>query len=190
MADRIQYRYESLEGFARKFSNHAQETEQVRARLNAQLTVLENGGWIGEAAKQFSTEMRERILPALSRLAYALDEANIGITRASEMMRAAEDEAAALFRAVDVPSSTGATSSTATGQGTGSATSSGAQIAALTGLRDEQNGFINDLRRGMEGLGGQIASVQAAYDRLMAEATERAARMTALIGNLRSGTIP
>ena len=185
MSDRIRYQYESLEAFARKFSDHAAETEQVRARLNSQLTVLENGGWLGEGAKRFSAEMREQILPALDNLVRALDGANAGILRASEMMREAEEEAAALFRSFEVAAPQRA--SAAAGQPAGASVNHQTQIAALSGLRDEQTRFMQDLRRGMEGLGGQLAGVQAAYDRLMAEATSRADRMTALIGTLRGG---
>lgn len=185
MSDRIQYRYDSLEDFARRFSDHASETEQVRSRLNKQLAVLEQGGWLGEGAKRFSTEMRESILPALDALAHALDSANAGVMRAAEMMRAAEAEAASLFRNVELAEA---------GQTAGSSQpiddgQRAQQIAILSGLRDEQTTFIQELRRGMETLGGQLASVQDAYDRLMSEAASRAERMTALIRTMQGGAM-
>ena len=42
----------------------------------------------------------------------------------------------------------------------------------------------------MDGLGGQLAGVQDAYARLMAEAADRAERMTALIESMQGGTMP
>ena len=90
MTDRVRYQYDNLEGFARQFSDHAADAQQVRTRLSQQLAVLEDGGWVGEGAKRFSAEMREQILPALDALARALDGANGAILRAAEMMR--EDE--------------------------------------------------------------------------------------------------
>ena len=82
MTDRVRYQYDNLEGFARQFSDHAADAQQVRTRLSQQLAILEDGGWIGEGAKRFSAEMREQILPALDALARALDGANGAILRA------------------------------------------------------------------------------------------------------------
>jgi WXG100 family type VII secretion target len=187
MTDRVRYQYDNLEGFARQFSDHAADAQQVRTRLSQQLAVLEDGGWVGEGAKRFSAEMREQILPALDALARALDGANGAILRAAEMMREAEAEAAALFRAVD--NAMEASSAGGSG-GTPADTQRTQQIATLTAMRDEQTRFIQELRNTMDGLGGQLAGVQDAYARLMAEAADRAARMTALIESMQGGTMP
>ena len=190
MTDRVRYQYDNLEGFARQFSDHAADAQQVRTRLSQQLAVLEDGGWIGEGAKRFSTEMREQILPALDALARALDGANGAILRAAEMMRDAEAEAAALFRAVDnaMQASTGGAGSS--DGGSPANIQRAQQIATLTAMRDEQTRFIQELRSTMDGLGGQLAGVQDAYARLMAEAADRAERMTALIESMQGGTMP
>ena len=187
MSDRIRYQYDNLEAFARKFADHAQETAQVRSRLTNQLLILESGGWLGDAAKRFSAEMREMILPALDNLGRALEGADFALRRACELMRDAEEEAAAKFRAADADSAAG-TASIGASSGPSSTAQVNAQINALTTMRDSQNGFIQDMRQGMNNLGGQIVSVQAAYDRLIAEAAARAERMTALIGTLKNGT--
>lgn len=187
MTDRVRYQYDNLEGFARQFSDHAADAQQVRTRLSQQLAVLEDGGWVGEGAKRFSAEMREQILPALDALARALDGANGAILRAAEMMREAEAEAAALFRAVDNAMEA---SGGGVGGGTPADTQRTQQIATLTAMRDEQTRFIQELRNTMDGLGGQLAGVQDAYARLMAEAADRAARMTALIESMQGGTMP
>lgn len=191
MTDRVRYQYDNLEGFARQFSDHAADAQQVRTRLSQQLAILEGGGWLGEGAQRFSAEMREQILPALDALARALDGANGAILRAAEMMREAEAEAAALFRAVD-------NAMQASGEGGTGGSEAGApantqraqQIATLTAMRDEQTRFIQELRNTMDGLGGQLAGVQDAYARLMAEAADRAERMTALIESMQGGTMP
>ena len=191
MTDRVRYQYDNLEGFARQFSDHAADAQQVRTRLSQQLAILEDGGWVGEGAARFSAEMREQILPALDALARALDGANGAILRAAEMMREAEAEAAALFRAVD----NAMEASTAGGAGGGDGgspanTQRSQQIATLTAMRDEQTRFIQELRNTMDGLGGQLAGVQDAYARLMAEAADRAERMTALIESMQGGNVP
>jgi WXG100 family type VII secretion target len=188
MTDRVRYQYDNLEGFARQFSDHAADAQQVRTRLSQQLAVLEEGGWSGEGAKRFSAEMRDLILPALDALARALDGANGAILRAAEMMREAENEAAALFRAVDhAMQASGAGGSDG---GSPAGVQRAQQIATLTAMRDEQTRFILELRNTMDGLGGQLAGVQDAYARLMAEAADRAARMTALIESMQGGTMP
>ncbi len=188
MTDRVRYQYDNLEGFARQFSDHASEAQQVRTRLTRQLAVLEEGGWVGEGASRFSAEMRDLILPALDALSRALDSANGAIMRATEMMREAENEAAALFRAVDgAVEAVRASSVDVSGL---SPAQRAQQVASLTSLRDEQTRFITDLRRSVEGLGGQLAGVQDAYARLMAEASERTERMTALISAIQGGTMP
>ena len=188
MIDRVRYQYDNLEGFARQFSDHAADAQQVRTRLSQQLAVLEDGGWVGEGAKRFSAEMREQILPALDALARALDGANGAILRAAEMMREAETEAAALFRAVD--NAMQASSAGGGGGGSPADIQRNQQIATLTAMRDEQTRFIQELRNTMDGLGGQLAGVQDAYARLMAEAADRAERMTALIESMQGGTMP
>lgn len=189
MTDRVRYQYDNLEGFARQFSDHAADAQQVRTRLSQQLAILEGGGWIGEGAKRFSAEMREQILPALDALARALEGANGAILRASEMMRDAEAEAAALFRAVDnaMEASTGGAS--AGDNGALAEPQRAQQIATLTAMRDEQTRFIQELRNTMDGLGDQLTGVQDAYTRLMAEAADRAERMTALIESMQGGTM-
>lgn len=193
MTDRVRYQYDNLEGFARQFSDHAADAQQVRTRLSQQLAILEDGGWVGEGAARFSSEMREQILPALDALARALDGANGAILRAAEMMREAEAEAAALFRAVDnaMQASAGGGAGSEGGDGGTPANAQRAQqIATLTAMRDEQTRFIQELRNTMDGLGDQLTGVQDAYARLMAEAADRAERMTALIESMQGGTMP
>jgi WXG100 family type VII secretion target len=188
MADRVRYQYDNLENFARQFSEHASDAQQVRQRLLGQLQVLEEGGWVGEGAARFSAEMRDMILPALEALSRALDNANGAIVRAAGMMRDAENEAAALFKVVD-----GALEAVRAGAGDTSSmspTQRAQQIASLTSLRDEQVRFVDELRRSVEGLGGQLAGVQDAYARLMTEAADRTERMTALIQSMQGGSMP
>lgn len=188
MSDRIRYQYDNLGEFARRFAEHAAAAEQTRARLTRQLAVLEDGGWLGEGAERFSAEMREQMLPALDRLAQALEAAQAGVLRMVETMQAAEQEAAGLFRSAEAAGRQGAGS--AFGAANPSFTAQRTtQIAALSGLREEQGRFVQDLRRGLEGIGGQIAGVQAVYDRLFAEAGARAERMSTLIGALQGGTV-
>src|SRR5690606_38703432 len=128
------------------FSDHAADAQQVRTRLSQQLAILEDGGWVGEGAKRFSAEMRELILPALDALARALDGANGAILRATEMMREAETEAAALFRAVDNAMQASGGGSGADG-GSPASIQRAQQIATLASGGAEQTPRPTELRR-------------------------------------------
>src|SRR5690606_4070811 len=126
---------------------------------------------------------------ALDALARALEGANGAILRATEMMRDAEAEAAALFRAVDNAMEASAGGGAGAG-GTPADTQRVQQIATLTAMRDEQMRTIQELRTTLDGLGDQLTSGQDAHARLMPEAADRAERMTALIESMQGGTMP
>lgn len=94
----IQAHYERLEQIAATFGAHAQRSAELRARLAQQADALVDSAWQGEAAQRFHAEMSRELLPALQRLAEALDEAQRVTLQIRDIIRAAEEEAAALFQ--------------------------------------------------------------------------------------------
>ena len=70
--DRIRIRYDEIEDVSRHFGTLS---DDVTARMNSlrrQLNELESGAWIGAGATRFYDEMDLDILPAVQRLAEAL----------------------------------------------------------------------------------------------------------------------
>jgi len=70
--------------------------------------VLEGGDWIGKGATAFYNEMNSAVLPAMKKLASALDTASQTTKKISQIVKRAEDDSAALFKAVLVGSAVGA----------------------------------------------------------------------------------
>ncbi|MCB0079070.1 MAG: WXG100 family type VII secretion target [Anaerolineales bacterium] len=93
----IQANYERLESIAATFGDHAARSDGLHRHLQRQADALVDGAWQGEAAQRFHAEMSNELLPALQRLATALDEAQSITLKIRDIIRAAEEEAAALF---------------------------------------------------------------------------------------------
>lgn len=79
------------------FSQHADSTRQLLNSLTRQLDQLAAGGWLGRGAQQFYAEMQEVVLPALERMAAALEEVRRCTQRIAQDFQKAEQEAGALF---------------------------------------------------------------------------------------------
>ncbi|MCB9126845.1 MAG: WXG100 family type VII secretion target [Ardenticatenales bacterium] len=97
LAPIIQAKYDRLDAIAATFGDHAARSSALRSQLQRQANALVDGAWQGEAALQFHAEMSDELLPALQRLVAALDEARSVTLQISEVIRTAEEEAAALF---------------------------------------------------------------------------------------------
>ncbi|HEY0607060.1 MAG TPA: WXG100 family type VII secretion target [Herpetosiphonaceae bacterium] len=96
--DNIQAKYEDLAGVARRLAQQSQAAADLRSRITRSTKALEQGGWIGRGSTAFFAEMNSVVFPALQRLILALEEARAVTLQASEIMRIAEEEAAALFK--------------------------------------------------------------------------------------------
>ncbi len=79
------------------FSQYADSTRQLLNSLTRQLDQLSSGGWLGRGAQQFYAEMQEVVLPALERMAAALEDACRCTQRIAQDFQKAEREAGALF---------------------------------------------------------------------------------------------
>ncbi|MCB0078342.1 MAG: WXG100 family type VII secretion target [Anaerolineales bacterium] len=92
----IQVQYDALAEIAARFQNQATLTLRLQRRLTHQMSALRES-WVGEGAEAFFTEMEQALLPAVSRLATALEEANRTTQQIVTTFQQAEAEAAALF---------------------------------------------------------------------------------------------
>lgn len=97
-ADTIQARYDTLEMLAGRFDAYGQAQRQMIQGIRQRMDVLRNGGWIGKGSTAFFTEMDDEVLPALQRLAAALDQSHTTTHKIADVLRAAEEEAAQPFR--------------------------------------------------------------------------------------------
>lgn len=86
--------YDALRSLAQSFGKNASEARQAYQRLRSQMDTLQGGDWMGTGASAFYAEMNGSVLPTMGRLVKALDEAQRITLQISQIMKAAEDEAA------------------------------------------------------------------------------------------------
>jgi WXG100 family type VII secretion target len=86
--------YEQLEEISRRFSQQAQVTRAKIQELQAALSTLEGGDWVGEGARKFYAEMQSSVLPSYQRLATALQNASQLTLTLLRLIREAEADAA------------------------------------------------------------------------------------------------
>jgi WXG100 family type VII secretion target len=156
---RIRWDYDQLNSIAQHF---AQQAESARGTLNAlkqQMEVLEGGDWIGVGANAFYNEMHSAILPALDRLARALDEAARTTEQIRNLGKETEDAVAQILRRIEVSRSvvgnvasfSGATASAQ------ASTSGGSGGGVLGGIGDFFGGMWDEGKNMVSGLGHMIA---------------------------------
>jgi WXG100 family type VII secretion target len=97
-AARVRADYEQLRQIAGTFGQQAECTRQILAALQKQLETLQAGDWVGKSADTFYAEMTSAVLPAMGRVVAAMNEAATTAAKISQVMKRAEDDAAALFR--------------------------------------------------------------------------------------------
>jgi WXG100 family type VII secretion target len=99
MSDQIQADYEKLEQIAAKFQQQSQAIAQMMQMVKASFSKLQSGGWIGQGADAFFSEMNSKVLPATQRLQNALSEADRACKDISQTVKQADEEASSPFRA-------------------------------------------------------------------------------------------
>jgi len=97
-APRFRGDYDSLTKIARGFAQHSASTAQTNRSLTQAMETLKNGDWIGQGAKKFYAEMEKDVMPAMKRLAKALESAERVTQQISKLIKQAEDDASRLFR--------------------------------------------------------------------------------------------
>lgn len=97
-ADLIQAKYDELDSIAKRFQSESEAQQQLLQQVKAAVNNLQQGGWEGEGATAFFAEMDSEIFPTMQRLDAALESASSVTLNVSQIIRDAEEEAAALFQ--------------------------------------------------------------------------------------------
>lgn len=98
----VQAHYEQLEGIARRFGNRAQTNAELQRRVLHAVQSLRNGGWQGRGSAAFFAEMDGKVMPVLTRLVVALNEAQRSTLAIKQIIQQAEEEAARVFQGQSV----------------------------------------------------------------------------------------
>lgn len=96
--DIIQARYDALASVAGRFGDQAQTSSDLLALVRQATRPLEAGGWQGRGSTAFFAEMNGEVVPAMQRLAAALDRARDVTLAIARVLREAEEEASQPFR--------------------------------------------------------------------------------------------
>jgi WXG100 family type VII secretion target len=96
-APQIRAQHEQLQRIQQQFGAESQATGDQLRNLRQHLDLLKGGGWKGQAATRFFGEMDGSILPSVSRLVKALEQAGQVTGRIAARMRQCETDAAAVL---------------------------------------------------------------------------------------------
>src|SRR5262245_50098041 len=97
--DKIRSDYQALDEIARGFGSQADSTRQMLQQIKQSMDALKGGDWVGKGADKFYAEMDSALLPAVQRLLGAFEAARQTTQKISQVMKQAENDAAALFKA-------------------------------------------------------------------------------------------
>ncbi|MCB0081590.1 MAG: WXG100 family type VII secretion target, partial [Caldilineaceae bacterium] len=175
--DVIQVNYDELTAVAALFGQQGREqTDLVRA-VQARAQVLIDGSWEGMGVAAFAAEIHGTVLPAMTRLISALEDAQRVTLDIHALMREAEEEAARPFRgeAYAGDAQQGAVAASEAGAITGPGSIPPPRIYIVNGINSRGNvlGLIGDddsieLERLIERRGydpRQVVSTPAIYGR-------------------------
>lgn len=89
--------YRALDLIAKQFANGSDSTEIVLNMLRTQVDDLRGGGWLGEAADDFYTEMEDVIFPTFVRLINGLRAVGDATNKVITTIQQGDEEASGLF---------------------------------------------------------------------------------------------
>ena len=95
---RVRADHDALQRIAADLGAEAEAARRSLEQLGRQAEALRGGDWVGKGATAFDREMTESVLPAVRRLAAALDKAQMTVSRISQTLRRAEADAARVLR--------------------------------------------------------------------------------------------
>jgi len=140
---KIRIHHTQAQQIAKTFAQQANEVRQSIQNLKSKMETLQKGDWKGDSANKFYAEMNGKVLPALNRLAAALDEASKIMLKIAAQLKQTEDEVAALFKA----GAKGKLSGTINA-GLGAKLSGSAKVGTKSGFWSKAGkvlGFVGDL---------------------------------------------
>lgn len=96
--NQIRFQYDDLEVIARLFRQHSDRADDVLRRMLTCLRLMDDGAWIGKGSEEFREELEDIVIPAVRRLSAVLADTAWTLDRGADIMREADDLAAAQFR--------------------------------------------------------------------------------------------
>jgi len=100
-APRVRADYDALARIAEGFSRAAEANRSSVQAIQRAKGTLEGGDWLGQGARAFYQEMDQAVLPSLRRLSDALTAAQRITLQISQVVKEAEDAAAAIFKLLE-----------------------------------------------------------------------------------------
>ena len=171
----IQARYDILANAANRFGSQALANKELVERVRQAMRPLEGGGWQGRGSTAFFNEMNGEVLPAMQRLAAALDQARSTTHEISRVVQQAEEEAARPFRS-DGAAALAVGAASAAGDMGGDAASPVGETGAAPRPMDTGRIFSNSYMNGMVGSqiqGADSAQLNHAMEELAGNPTPR-----------------
>jgi len=147
-ASKVRFDHDLLSQIANTFGKEADNARRTLNALKKQKDILRGGDWIGEGANKFYDEMDSAVLPAMARLANALETAQRVTGQISRLMQNAEDEAAALFTGSGGPGGLAAAAPMAAAAAVGAAAGAAAAAGGAASLAGAARGAAGAARAG------------------------------------------
>ncbi|MEK6574317.1 MAG: WXG100 family type VII secretion target [Chloroflexota bacterium] len=97
MADVFRGDYDQLKEIASKFRENADAIGQADKNIKSKMEKLRGGDWYSVGANKFYQEMDSAIIPAMTKLNRALDEAGNVTNKIAQITKRAEDESKSCF---------------------------------------------------------------------------------------------
>lgn len=154
--DIIQAQYDTLSEVARRFGGQAQANREMLTAVRRAMQPLQAGAWQGRGSAAFFNEMNSEVLPALTRLAAALEQAQSVTTAIARVVRQAEEEAAQPFKGREGANSGGDN----TGDGTTADPAGGSETTPLPTPLDTNAIFTDSYMDGL--VGSQVQGANSA----------------------------
>src|SRR4030067_796412 len=92
-APRFRGTYDSLTKIAQGFAQHASRASQTKRSRTQSMNTLRGGDWSGKGATAFYKEMEGEVMPAMIRLAKALEASDRVTRQIGKQIKQAEDDA-------------------------------------------------------------------------------------------------
>lgn len=94
----MQANYGDLQKIATHFGHQAEKSKQLHRSLAYRMQQLQDDGWEGVGSSAFFAEMTQHVLPVLGRLEKAFEQAQQTTREIANLIRAAEEDAASVFK--------------------------------------------------------------------------------------------
>lgn len=141
-APRVRADFDQLQQIAQRFGQQSEKVQSLYKNLNQKKSVLEGGDWVSNAATKFYAEMNSSVMPSLNRLGDSLSSAQQVTLKMRQIMKTAEEEAAALFKG----------GGQAAGAGGSSGAGDGGQGKSGGGFLKQVGGFFSGVWEGAKGM--------------------------------------